>query len=28
LTTDATLWTRERRLTAVAERLGIAHQPG
>jgi predicted nucleic acid-binding protein len=28
LTTDATLWTRERRLTAVAARLGIAHQPG
>jgi predicted nucleic acid-binding protein len=25
LTTDATLWTRERRLIAVAERLDIAH---
>lgn len=28
LTTEATLWTRERRLTVVAERLGIAHQLG
>lgn len=25
LTADAMLWVRERRLTAVAERLGIAH---
>jgi predicted nucleic acid-binding protein len=26
LTGEARLWTRERRLTAVAERLGIAHE--
>ena len=28
LTAEATLWTRERRLIAVAQRLGIAHQLG
>jgi predicted nucleic acid-binding protein len=28
LTADARLWTRERRLAAVAARLGIAHQFG
>lgn len=27
LTADAWLWTRERSLSAVAERLGIAHPP-
>lgn len=26
LTPEATLWTRERRLTGVAEQLGIAHE--
>jgi hypothetical protein len=28
LTADARLWTRKRRLAAVAARLGIAHQLG
>ena len=27
VTPGCTLWTRDRRLSAVAERLGVAHQP-